>query len=337
MERIFTKNWILVFVVVIATPVFGDQQYTESACLLIQQQIEQDSRKYGEQSSYVVRNQAVLDRHCVSPTPVRHQQKLPSPKNQNGQQKPLTVASQRPLSHPSVAKGLDQQHGAINSNINKPSAVTRMPTLLVICIAILFLITIIMRTGAARRYFKVLKGRLGEAEVTRVLQKHLNEQDYTILNDVTLSLADGGTTQIDHVVLSQFAIFVIETKNMTGWIFGHQHQSMWTQTIGRKSFRFQNPIRQNYKHTKALAMLLNVAHEQFRSVIVFTDAAQLKTKMPGNVGKPAAMALYIKSFSDRIIDADELKHIAQHLDHVRLERSAKTNRSHIDYLEKTRN
>ncbi|WP_158100591.1 nuclease-related domain-containing protein [Neiella marina] len=199
------------------------------------------------------------------------------------------------------------------------------------------MVLLILAPAILRRKLPAIKGWLGEALVKRALAKHLPPERYTILHDVTLPLEDGGTTQIDHIVFSPYGIFVIETKNMAGRIYGNQHQSMWTQRIGGQSFRFQNPLRQNYKHTKALAMLLNVAHEQFRSVIVFTDAAQLKTKMPSNVGKPAAMALYIKSFSERIIDTDEVKHIAQHLNHVRLERSAKTNRAHINYLEKTRN
>lgn len=51
---------------------------------------------------------------------------------------------------------------------------------------------------------------------------------------------------------SRFGIFAIETKNMQGWIFGSKRQAEWTQKIYKRTFKFQNPLRQNYKHTKAL-------------------------------------------------------------------------------------
>lgn len=68
---------------------------------------------------------------------------------------------------------------------------------------------------------------------------------------MTLDTPDG-TTQIDHVFLSPFGVFVLETKNMRGWIFGSENQAQWTQQIFKQRFKFQNPTRQNYKHLKAL-------------------------------------------------------------------------------------
>jgi hypothetical protein len=65
--------------------------------------------------------------------------------------------------------------------------------------------------------------------------------------------SQGSTTQIDHVLVSVYGIFVIETKNMKGWIFGDERSAQWTQSIFGKKSRFQNPLRQNYRHVKALA------------------------------------------------------------------------------------
>ena len=63
------------------------------------------------------------------------------------------------------------------------------------------------------------KGDQGEAKIRSTLRSHLNGNDYYLLCDLILPIA-GGSTQIDHVVISKFGIFVIETKNMSGWIFG---------------------------------------------------------------------------------------------------------------------
>ncbi|WP_350617509.1 nuclease-related domain-containing protein, partial [Pseudomonas sp. HY7a-MNA-CIBAN-0227] len=78
-------------------------------------------------------------------------------------------------------------------------------------------------------------------------------------NNVTLPLPNGGSTQIDHVIVSIYGIFVIETKNYKGWIFGNEKQRQWTQAFpnGRK-YKFQNPLRQNYLHIKTLADLLEL-------------------------------------------------------------------------------
>jgi len=47
---------------------------------------------------------------------------------------------------------------------------------------------------------------------------------------------------------------------MTGWIFGNSNEKQWTQVLFGKKYRFQNPLHQNYKHTKAVQKLLGVNH-----------------------------------------------------------------------------
>lgn len=99
------------------------------------------------------------------------------------------------------------------------------------------------------------KGKLGEFAVSLQAKKYLNEA-YILLNDCTLPDEKTGTTQIDHILLSPYGIFVIETKNYQGWIFGGERQKSWTQKLYKKSFKFQNPLHQNYKHIKVLELIL---------------------------------------------------------------------------------
>ena len=102
-----------------------------------------------------------------------------------------------------------------------------------------------------------LKGKLGEWQVKTELRRALPPDEYTLLHNVTIPSREG-TTQIDHVVLSRFGIFVIETKNMSGWIFGNDRDSHWTQTFRGPKLRFQNPLHQNYAHVRALETLLGL-------------------------------------------------------------------------------
>lgn len=77
-----------------------------------------------------------------------------------------------------------------------------------------------------------IKGFLGEKVVSAILSR-LNPQKYTVINDVMLNI-NGKTSQIDHVVVSNYGIFVIETKNYKGWILGDERSEYWTQVIYKR-------------------------------------------------------------------------------------------------------
>lgn len=184
-----------------------------------------------------------------------------------------------------------------------------------------------------------LKGKAGEFAVSVHVKLYLNDQ-YILLNDLTLPDGQAGTTQIDHILLSPYGVFVVETKNYTGWIFGGERQKMWTQKIYKKSYKFQNPLHQNYKHMKVLeAVLADILEPQLmHSVIVFMPESEFKTAMPSNVLRGAAWTDYVKGFQAEVIPAMKLKRIQLRIEKEILEKSWKTNRAHVQYLkQKNRN
>ena len=75
-----------------------------------------------------------------------------------------------------------------------------------------------------------LKGRLGEASINFWAKRLLDQTVYHLIPDVTLPTPNG-TTQIDHVIVSRYGIFVIETKTYKGWIYGGERDAKWTQVI----------------------------------------------------------------------------------------------------------
>lgn len=130
---------------------------------------------------------------------------------------------------------------------------------------------------------KAFKGWFGESAVSFATWLSLDSDVYFPLNNVTIGTKNG-TTQIDHIIVSRYGIFVIETKNMEGWIFGNEKQSQWTQVLYGKKFRFQNPLHQNYRHTKALEEFLGLSGAHFHSVVFFVgDTCKFKTELPSNV------------------------------------------------------
>ena len=153
------------------------------------------------------------------------------------------------------------------------------------------------------------KGARGEKLVAGRLRKGLPEE-YLILNDIYLPLPDGTTTQIDHVIVSQYGVFVVETKTYSGWIFGDEKSKEWTQSIYRKKSRFQNPMRQNYKHICALADNLGIDKSYFIGVVAFTGNCTFKTDMPDGVVYSRRAADYIRSHNKPTIKASQVGELA---------------------------
>lgn len=160
------------------------------------------------------------------------------------------------------------------------------------------------------------KGWLGEALVIRAGLKKLDPSSYRHFHDLYLPRPDGqGSTQIDHVVVSPYGIFVIETKNYRGWIFGSEKQKQWTQQIHRHKNRFQNPLHQNKLHVRALMDFLELPGEKFSPLVFFIGNAQFKTEMPDNVLNHG-LVRWIKNHTTPRLAPSQFEQIASRLDHL---------------------
>jgi hypothetical protein len=186
--------------------------------------------------------------------------------------------------------------------------------------------------GLLVRIFKTrtMKGKLGETTVRSALFLNLSSE-YSVYHNVTLRTTNG-TTQIDHVIVSPYGIFCVETKHMKGWIYGSERQKQWTQVIYQKKTRFQNPLRQNYKHTETLRTLLHLPKDKVHSVVAFTGDATLKTDMPSNVGSTKACLTFIKRKQRRVFSTEEVNRIQEVIESGRLEPTRATHRLHVQNL-----
>lgn len=191
-----------------------------------------------------------------------------------------------------------------------------------------FMIILIIKSSSSW-----LKGIFGELIVNVFTKLYLDKDKYYLIKNVTLP-TEKGSTQIDHIIVSKYGIFVVETKNMKGWIFGSVRQKQWTQKIYKKSYQFQNPLQQNYKHTKTLGRLLNIDESKLCSVIVFVGDSQFKTAMPENVTYGMGYIRYVKSKTIEILSESEVQNIINAIENDRLKPSFKTNREHIKHVKK---
>lgn len=176
----------------------------------------------------------------------------------------------------------------------------------------------------------IFKGWLGETSTALANRLVLDDKIYTTINNVTLPTSHG-TTQIDHVIVSRYGLFVVETKNMKGWIFGDERSKQWTVSVFGSKHRFQNPLHQNYRHTMALSEFLGVDHSKLHSVVMFWGDAEFKTPMPANV-MTQGYGSYIKSKQDVLFSDAEVTQLVEALRTGMLPKTWATRTAHIQSL-----
>lgn len=116
-------------------------------------------------------------------------------------------------------------------------------------------------------------GVKGEKKVAKILRPWAMMRSYKVINGLYLPLYDK-TTEIDHIVIGFFGIIVIETKNMSGEIYGDVKAKEWTHIIGTKKHKLYNPVMQNQAHIDCIRHCLakeNIYNINIDNVVVFAN------------------------------------------------------------------
>ena len=122
-------------------------------------------------------------------------------------------------------------------------------------------------------------GHNGEYLIYKVL-KNLEQEGAKFLFNLYIPTYNNKTTEIDVVMITSRGIFVFESKNYSGWIFGTESQKRWTQSLhigygDTQKEHFYNPIMQNEYHIKYLNKLLGTQYK-YHSIIVFSNDCEFK-------------------------------------------------------------
>ena len=172
----------------------------------------------------------------------------------------------------------------------------------------------------------------GEARVARVALANFGPPDYHLMNHVTLQMTDG-TTQVDHILVSRFGVFVIETKDYKGWIFADPTQAKWTQVLFELRFKFQNPIFQNIRHVRVVQGLLDfLPPDAIKSVVVFTGEATFKTEIPDGVVNVSGLIDYLRAHAVEVMSLNRMQFCVGRLETARLAISGQTDVEHVESL-----
>lgn len=119
--------------------------------------------------------------------------------------------------------------------------------------------------------------------------------------------SNGELHQIDVVLLHESGIYVINVKEMTGWINGREQDIHWTQLLHRnKSNLFDNPIHEAKRFKYALQdQLPDMNEELFDTLVIFTNDC-------------AFQQIELHSEGTEVIKASDLKKWVNTLDGKRL-------------------
>ncbi len=168
-------------------------------------------------------------------------------------------------------------------------------------------VLVVVALFAAAIIWRRTKGKRGEKQVSALLSL-LRKKDYLVINDLLLQ-SGGHSTQIDHVVVSVFGVFVIETKYYKGWIYGGENSEFWTQNIYGNKYQLRNPLRQNQGHVRAVMRLLGDVNVPVHNIVAFSRQARLKVDRSLPVMYWMGVVPYIKRFKEPQIARDQAEEI----------------------------
>lgn len=189
--------------------------------------------------------------------------------------------------------------------------------------------------GILKRTFKrIFKGWYGEQVTALNVWFSLDDQIYKKFHDIIIPSANG-TTQIDHILVSTFGVFIIETKNKAGWIFGGEDQANWTQIIFKEKYTFQNPVRQTFRQKKILAEFIELDTSYIYPIIYFVGDCEFKTQLPLNVIN-SGLGRYVNKFREHILSQEKVSQIVRKLEQHLLE-SKLSSSDHVRSLEERHN
>lgn len=316
-------RFILPLLLLISPLAFSQKQYTEGACLLLQHQMAQFAHQPNSHNYQSAKHE--FDNHCQNPIPAPVKDLVLT----NVPAKPVAVGSvkntvtTKPVNNTAAAKAATPPPvKPAPAAPPKPADVLKglfAPVLALfggmLALVLLFAIVIGLLAFVAARYGARIKGALGEWALHRVLVKELSASHQHYRN-LVIPAEKGDFTEVDHLVLSPFGIFVIEVKNYRGWIFGSERQPQWTVQRFRSKHQFMNPLHQNYKHTEAVKQLLGLTgkdSDTVHSIVAFSLPAEFKFQIPQNVMYTDLVGDYINCFYQPCFSDEQLRQFSARL------------------------
>lgn len=176
------------------------------------------------------------------------------------------------------------------------------------------------------------KGVLGELKIKRTLGKNIANEKY-VINNLYILDNQGKSSQIDHVLINSKGVFVIETKNYSGRIYGNENQLEWTQVLqyGKVKNKLYNPVKQNATHIYKIKNAINLSIPFF-SIVVFIRA-DIDNVKASNVYNISGMKKFISGVKSNSLSSSQITDVYNKLISIK-DTTAISSREHIQNIEK---
>lgn len=180
--------------------------------------------------------------------------------------------------------------------------------MIIAIIAIIVAVIIIsIKANTYKSNLPTAKGERGENTVAQILGETIIGEQY-VINDLLFVNASGQSCQIDHIFINKFGIWVIETKNYSGHIYGEESQREWTQVLafGNQKNKFYNPIKQNATHIYHLSKYLKTKNV-FQNVVVFLSNANISNVIYENIYSVNELSCIKSKHTDTLLTVDKME------------------------------
>jgi hypothetical protein len=195
------------------------------------------------------------------------------------------------------------------------------------------IVIVILFVVAACVFFFVkpkLKAFIGEKTIVAFLSR-LDREKYIVMNDLVVWY-NGKTFQINQVIVSNYGVFVIETKNYKGLIYGSDYGQFWTQVLKKTKHRFYNPVNQNDEHIRALEYILSeFGPINYIPIIVFPINSKLKVKVKAEVIYSVNLLKTMAKYKEETISNTTKEKICYKLERVDKNNKG-TKRNHVKHI-----
>jgi len=182
------------------------------------------------------------------------------------------------------------------------------------------------------------RGWWGEYKVNFMLRLCLSSEYEVFSNAIYRGRLKGESTQVDHIVVSRFGVFVLETKCFKGKVFADAlDPSQWFQVVGRRKYKIQNPLMQNYAHVKAIQNVTGVHAQKIHSYAVMAGNAEFPEGMPERVYGIWPMIRKIQSYKAPVFSRGHTDDIARSLRRRRIKGGYWAAQKHVERLQTREN
>ena len=148
------------------------------------------------------------------------------------------------------------------------------------------------------------RGDIAERRVRRILAQGLESSRYTVLNDIVVPVG-GGTIGIDHVIVSRFGIFVIESVHLPGHVHATQQMAQWKRRRFGRTVKFDNPHHTNQVQADALGGVLGMSARYMHTFVVCDGADTIKGDPPANLVRPERLVREIRRRGQLLLEPEQ--------------------------------